>query len=138
MELKTKKNCHAKYNLERHLIMVTKYRKKCITEEMFLTLKEQMEKVLAMNGGSVEEMSYESDHVHVLMELPPQACLSRIINGCKTSSSKKMRLLYGDHLKQFYWKPYFWSRSYLILSSGGAPIEVIKRYIRNQERDASI
>ncbi|MBS4535251.1 transposase, partial [Clostridium sp. D2Q-14] len=30
-------------------------------------------------------------------------------------------------------KPYFWNRSYLLLSSGGAPIETIKEYIKNQE-----
>ncbi len=37
-----------------------------------------------------------------------------------------------DYIKAFYWKPLFWSRSYMILSSGGAPIEVIKQYIQEQ------
>ncbi|MDD4682696.1 MAG: transposase, partial [Eubacteriales bacterium] len=35
-------------------------------------------------------------------------------------------------LAPFYWKPVFWSQSYLLLSAGGAPIAVIKKYIENQ------
>ncbi|MFC0470516.1 transposase [Halalkalibacter kiskunsagensis] len=35
----------------------------------------------------------------------------------------------------YYWKPYFWSRSYRILTTGGAPIEVIKEYIENQGKE---
>ncbi|MEM5878145.1 MAG: transposase, partial [Candidatus Aenigmatarchaeota archaeon] len=30
-------------------------------------------------------------------------------------------------LKKELWKEYFWSRSYCILTSGGAPIEIIRR-----------
>ena len=104
--------------------MVTKYRKPCITKEMFDVLKAQMEDVLKANGGSLEEMNYEPDHVHVLMELPPQACIARIVNGYKSASSKRMYRLFAEHLSCFYWKTVFWSRSYLVLSSGGAPIEV--------------
>ncbi|MGL6058119.1 MAG: transposase, partial [Culicoidibacterales bacterium] len=35
-------------------------------------------------------------------------------------------------LAPYYWKPYFWSNSYLILSTGGATIDMIKKYIENQ------
>ncbi|WP_212966097.1 transposase, partial [Lederbergia ruris] len=38
-------------------------------------------------------------------------------------------------LKPYYWKPYFWSKSYLLLTTGGAPISVIKEYIKNQDRE---
>lgn len=43
MELKTARNCHARYHLNYHLIMVTKYRKRCITQDLFLSLKDQLE-----------------------------------------------------------------------------------------------
>ena len=112
MELKTARNCHARYHLNYHLIMVTKYRKRCITQDLFLSLKDQLEKIAKMNGAEILEIAYEPDHVHILLEAPPQACLSEMINAI--------------------WKPYFWSRSYLILSSGGAPIEVIRTYIQEQ------
>jgi putative transposase len=37
-----------------------------------------------------------------------------------------------DYISEYYEKPLFWSRSYMILSSGGAPIEVIRQYIQKQ------
>lgn len=37
-------------------------------------------------------------------------------------------------IRQKLWKEYFWSRSFCLLTTGGAPIEVIRRYIENQGR----
>jgi putative transposase len=42
---------------------------------------------------------------------------------------------YEEHLKNYYWKSAFWSRSYCILSTGGATIETIKEYIKNQGKE---
>ena len=91
MELKTARNCHARYHLNYHLIMVTKYRKRCITQDLFLSLKDQLEKIAKMNGAEILEIAYEPDHVHILLEAPPQACLSEMINAMKTTSSRKVR-----------------------------------------------
>lgn len=135
MELKSNRNCHAIYNLEYHLILVTKYRKQCITPEVFETIKTQIMKVGDLKGVKIEEINYEADHIHILLSAPPQICLSAFINSIKSTTSRMVRKNHADHLSKYYWKPYFWSRSYLILSSGGAPIEVIKRYIQNQGQD---
>ncbi len=35
-------------------------------------------------------------------------------------------------LRKLLWKEYFWSRSFCLLTTGGAPLETIKRYIENQ------
>lgn len=61
MELKTARNCHARYHLNYHLIMVTKYRKRCITQDLFLSLKDQLEKIAKMNGAEILEIAYEPD-----------------------------------------------------------------------------
>ena len=132
MELKTDRNCHAKYNLEYHLILVTKYRKKCIDDKIFDTIKAQAIKILSMNGGVVEEINHDGDHVHMLISVPPQTCLSSMINSLKSTTARLVRRDHKERIEKIYWKPYFWSRSYLILSTGGAPIEVIRKYIQEQ------
>lgn len=132
-ELKTSKNCHAQYRLEYHVVFVTKYRKPRIHEEMFQFLKEESIRILGLNGVELLEMNYEPDHVHLLISAPPQVQLSKIINSYKSATSRHVRNRYEKYLSRYYWKPYFWSRSYLILSSGGAPIEVIKKYIQSQK-----
>jgi len=35
-------------------------------------------------------------------------------------------------IKKYLWKEYFWSRSYCLLTTGGALIEIIKQYIESQ------
>jgi REP-associated tyrosine transposase len=75
----------------------------------------------------------ERDQVHLLFTSNPNIQLSTLVNNLKTVSS---RLIRGDFLKivkQFYRKPAFWHRSYCILTAGGTPLEVIRRYIENQE-----
>lgn len=88
-------------------------------------------------GVEVVEMNYEPDHVHILLSANPQICLSTMINSYKSVTSRFIRKKYAEYLFRFYWKPYFWNRSYLVLSSGGASIEVIRRYIQNQAQDAA-
>ena len=132
MELKCNRNCHSKYRLEYHLILVTKYRKPCITPEMLQYLRRECQRLLELNGIELLEMNGEADHIHLLFSAPPQVCLANVINSLKSSTSRLVRKTYAEHLAQFYWKPYFWSRSYLILSSGGTPIEVIRKYIQEQ------
>lgn len=131
--LNTKTAWHGLYRLEYHIVLVTKYRKRCITQEMFSYLRGETERL--MSGWDIEllEMNFEPDHVHLLISTTPKACLETVINSCKSTTSRLVRKKFQAHLSNYYWKPCFWSRSYLILSSGGAPIEVIKRYIQNQK-----
>ena len=104
----------------------------CINEAVYKTIHDQAERIITMNGGTLEEMNYEEDHVHILLSLPPQACLSSVINNIKTTTARLVRRDHEAYITKFYWKPYFWSRSYMILSSGGAPTDVIQKYIQEQ------
>ena len=35
-------------------------------------------------------------------------------------------------VRKYLWKEMFWSKSFCLLTTGGAPIEVIKKYIEDQ------
>jgi putative transposase len=77
-------------------------------------------------------MNTDEDHIHILFSAPTQIQLSKIINSFKAVSSRYIRNEFQEELKKYYWKTYFWSSSYLIISSGGASIETIQTYIKNQ------
>lgn len=78
------------------------------------------------------EINFEDDHIHILFESMPQVQLSKLINNFKSVSSRLIRKEYKEHMDKYYWKPYFWSNSYLLLTTGGATIDIIKQYIENQ------
>ena len=69
-----------------------------------------------------------------MFSTPPQVQLSKVINSLKTSTSRLIGKDYGDYLKNFYSEKYFWSRSYCIISTGGASIKGVKKYIEDQDR----
>nr|WP_275661788.1 IS200/IS605 family transposase [Lentibacillus sediminis] len=62
----------------------------------------------------------------------PQINLANTINNFKTVTSRYIRKEFPEHLKRYYWKPYSWNRSYMILTTGGATMDVIKKYIEEQ------
>jgi putative transposase len=124
---------HCTYNLQYHLVIVTKYRRKCLDGVMLDALKAICEKQITMKSGSMLEFNGEDDHVHLLIELPPKVAISVVVNSLKTVSSRLLRGDFGEKLKRFYWKPILWSRSYFVASCGGAPLSVIKQYIQQQE-----
>ena len=127
---------HAYHDLKYHLVLVTKYRKQVIDSdilnrlgEIFLAQSERWDiEVLEFNG--------EEDHIHLLIKAHPSVDLSKYINSVKTVSSRLIRKEFKTRVDQFYWKPYFWSRAYCLLSVGGAPIDVLKKYIESQDSPA--
>ena len=85
-------------------------------------------------GGRLLEVNGEADHIHLLLELPPTVALADFVNALKTGTSRRLRNEFKEHLASVYKKPVLWSRSYCILTCGGAPLEIIKQYIQQQAR----
>lgn len=124
---------HCTYALQYHLVIVTKYRRRCLTEPMLRELREICEKQLALKEGALLEFNGEADHLHLLIELPPKAAISMLVNSLKTVTARLLRRDHAAHLKKFYWKPVLWSRSYFVSSCAGAPLSVLNQYIQQQE-----
>jgi len=133
INLDYKTNRHSCFSLKYHLVVTTKYRHKVINKTILNELVEISNNIFKEKWDcEILQINDEEDHLHILFEAPPQVQLSKLINNFKTVSSRLIRKNHKEQVEKYYWKPYFWSNSYLIISSGGAPIEVIKKYIQNQ------
>jgi len=128
-----KQNRHAVFSLQFHLVLVTKYRHQCITKDILKRLTEIGVSILEQWKCKPVEINGETDHIHLLFEAPPQVQFSKLINNLKTVSSRLIRKEFSKELKPYYWKPVFWSKSYCLVSAGGAPLKLIKEYIENQQ-----
>ena len=129
-----KSHYHCVYKLTYHLVLVTKYRKKCLSNEMLNRLEEIVKKNCADWEIDLLEFNGEADHIHLLLEMHPNIMPSKFINNLKTVSSRLIRKEFEEELKPYYWKPVLWTRAYFLLTTGGATIDVIREYIQNQER----
>ena len=129
-----KSHYHCVYKLTYHLVLVTKYRKKCLSNEMLNRLEEIIKKNCADWEIDLLEFNGEADHIHLLLEMHPNIMPSKFINNLKTVSSRLIRKEFEEELKPYYWKPVLWTRAYCLLTTGRATIDVIREYIKNQER----
>jgi putative transposase len=128
---------HCVYSIKYHLILVTKYRKRCITKPMLHRLQAIFSSLCEKWECRLLEFNGERDHIHLLLELTPKVTPSKFVNNIKTVSSRLIRKEFSQHIKKYYWKPIFWSRTYCLISCGGAPLSFLKQYIENQESPIS-
>ncbi|WP_083764321.1 IS200/IS605 family transposase (plasmid) [Borrelia recurrentis] len=127
-------NNHCVYSINYHLVLVTKYRHKCINAELSSSFYQIILNICSLWKITLNEFNHDKDHIHLLLEFIPNIQPSTFINNLKTVSSRLIRKKYSTHLDKYYWKPYFWSRSYCLISTGGASIDIIKKYIQNQNK----
>jgi putative transposase len=83
------------------------------------------------------EAGYEPDHVHLLVEYPPKVSLSTLVNSLKGVSSRRLRATRLPEVEAKLRGDHFWSPSYCAVSCGGAPLEIVKRYVEQQRGEAS-
>ena len=124
-------NNHSVFNLHYHLVIVVKYRKKVITQQIEDELKVIFERVSTTYGVRLEEIGSEPDHIHFLLAAQPNTNMSKFINVYKAASSRLIKKSHPE-IKQHLWKEHFWSQSYYLATTGGAPLEVIREYIKTQ------
>lgn len=129
--MKLDTNMHSVFSLNYHLVLVVKYRRNVICEDISNRLKEIFGRIGQDYHITVECWNHEQDHIHVLFKAHPKSELSKFINAYKSASSRLIKKEFTA-IKSKLWKEHFWSRSFCLLTTGGASIEVVKQYIETQ------
>ncbi|NJM74383.1 MAG: IS200/IS605 family transposase [Scytonema sp. RU_4_4] len=128
-----RKGSHVVFDIHLHIVFVTKYRRKVLTQSMIEDVKEIFERVLENSNSLLEECNGEPDHVHLLISLHPDNNISDLIASLKSASSRILREKYKSEIDKFYWgKAKLWHDSKCIVSCGEAPLKIVKQYIQEQ------
>ncbi|MDV7391052.1 IS200/IS605 family transposase [Arthrospira platensis SPKY1] len=117
-------------DLKMHLVCVTKYCKSVFTSDSIDLIEKSFKEVAEKMDFQVIEFNGEGNHFHALIEYPPKLSISQIVNALKGVSSRR----YGQAGYKKPHKESLWSPSYFAISVGGAPLEILKEYIKNQEK----
>lgn len=117
-----------------HLVFVTKYRRNVFTKEMLNDMKIVFTETCVQMEGALLQFGGEDDHVHLLVSYPPKMALSNFVGKLKGKSSYVLRRKYWNLLKEKLWGKHLWSPSYCAVSCGGAPLEIVRRYVENQRQ----
>ena len=132
MENNNRSSSHAVFNLNLHIVFMTKYRRKTLTPDLLEYLREAFGDCLTAWRCNLIEFGGEEDHVHLLVAIHPALDISVLINNLKTASARRARARFTDHLAKFYWKPLFWHRAYFVSSVGGVTLATVRAYVDAQ------
>jgi putative transposase len=127
-------NNHSVFLLTYHLIICIKYRRKAIDEQIAIRIKEIGEYVGNNYHITFLEYNHDQDHIHILFKAHPNTEISKYINAFKSASSRLVKKEF-PRVRKMLWKEMFWSQSYCLLTTGGASLETLKKYIESQGKE---
>lgn len=132
MKYKLDRSAHSVYSLHYHLVVVIKYRRKALYDEVIRERLKQIVWSLADEIG-IEILGQEpaEDHLHVLFKATPKTNLVNVVNVIKGVTSRRLRQEFPQ-TKQYLWGDSFWSDSYFIASTGQVSLDVLMSYVESQ------
>ena len=124
---------HTKWECKYHVGWIPKYRKKSLYGELRRDLGSTFRELAMQRERQVIEGHLLSDHVHILISIPPKYAVSQVVGYLMGKSAIHIARTYMGRKKNFTGQ-HFWARGYFV-TSVGADEETIREYIRRQEQE---
>jgi putative transposase len=124
---------HSKWECKCHVIFIPKCRRKTLYEQLRRHLGEVFRKLAEQKESRILEGHLMSDHVHMLIAIPPKYAVSQVVGYIKGKSAIHLARVYGERRRNFVGQS-FWARGYFV-STVGRDEATIREYIRDQEQE---
>jgi len=124
---------HSEWECKYHVVFIPKYRKKRIFETLRAELGDVFRKLAEQKESQIEEGHLMSDHVHMMVSIPPKYSVAQVVGYIKGKSAIHIARHHGERRRNFTGQ-HFWARGYFV-STVGRDEAVIREYIRHQEKE---
>jgi putative transposase len=124
---------HTKWECKYHVVWIPKYRKKSLYQGLRRYLGELLKDLAAQKECKILEGHLVSDHVHILISIPPKYSVSQAVGFIKGKSAIAIARNYMGRKKNFTGQS-FWARGYYV-STVGKDEEAVRQYIKHQEEE---
>lgn len=127
---------HSKWLCKYHIVFTPKYRRKIIYYKLRIDIQKIIKDLCKWKGIEIVEGHMMSDHVHLLLSIPPKYSVSQIMGYLK---GKSAMMIFERHsnLKYKFGNRHFWAEGYYV-STVGLNTATIQKYIREQEKEDQI
>ena len=122
---------HVRWDCKYHVVILPKYLKKVLYGKWKRKIGEILRELCRQRGVELIEGKAKEDHVHMLLSIPPKFSVAFVLGFLKGKSAVRIHRMMGERRLTGL---HFWSRGYCI-STTGLDAEVVREYIRQQERD---
>lgn len=124
---------HTKWECKYHVVWIPKCRRKVLYGELRKHLGEILRELARQKECRILEGHLQSDHVHMLMSIPPKYSVAQVVGYIKGKSAIQIARSYLGQRKN-YSGMHFWARGYYV-STVGTDEEVVRAYIKDQEKE---
>jgi putative transposase len=124
---------HSRWECKYHVVFIPKCRRKTLYATLRKYLGEVFRQLAQQKESQILEGHLMSDHVHMLIAIPPKHAVSQVVGYIKGKSAIHLARVYGERKRNFVGQS-FWARGYFV-STIGQDEAVIRRYIREQEKE---
>lgn len=131
--MRTKRTAHSVYNLNYHIVLVTKYRNKVLFGNIEMFVKERVAQLCLDYGYELLEIEAMPDHLHLFVSAPPKVAPMRIAATLKSKLAVDVFRHFPNLKKRRFWGSGLWSRGCYYGSAGSVSAETIQRYIQEQK-----
>ena len=129
-----RKSTHGLYDLKAHVVWITKYRYRILTEPIALRLRDIIRQICAKNNTVIISGNIAPNHVHILVSHPPNISVSKLVQYMKGITSRKLQQEFPA-LGKRYWGQHLWARGFFAVSTGNVTTDMIENYIKNHKDD---
>jgi putative transposase len=130
---KYRKGSHTVYDLKVHLVWITKYRYKVLTDDVGHRIRDLVRQVCDSNDIQIIKGRVSKDHVHLYVSYPPKLSVSEMVRRIKGRTSKKIQDEFPQ-LHKKYWGKHFWAIGYAAFSAGAVTDEMIQEYLDKHDK----
>ena len=125
---------HVVYKCDYHIVFTPKYRFRILTGEIAAIMELDLRQVCSWKEVEIDEMSIQTDHVHMVVSIPPRLSVSDFMGVLKGKTAIRIFKSHPNLKKKPYWGNHFWSRGYFV-NTVGINEEMIRRYVKYQEEE---
>ncbi len=124
---------HTKWDCKYHVVWIPKYRKKVIYGQIRKYLGSAIRDLAKQKECEILEGHLHSDHIHILISIPPKYSVANVVGYIKGKSAIYIARNFMNKTRNYAGQS-FWARGYFV-TTVGADEEVVRSYIKNQEKE---
>ena len=113
------------------MVWIPKYRKRVLIGKVASRRKELFYQAARVNHWFIHELNIQRDHVHLVLQIPPNLSVARAVQILKGGTSFRLRREFSE-LEKFLWGTSFWADGYFAEGIGMVQEEMIRKYIKEQ------
>jgi len=124
---------HSVWDCKCHVVWIPKCRRKVLYGQLRAHMGEILRELARQKERSVVEGHLMSDHVHMLISIPPKYAVASVVGFIKGKSAIHIARSFMGRRKNFVGQN-FWARGYFV-STVGLDEDVVREYIKKQEQE---